>query len=246
MSFSVLLLKAWEAYRGNARLISFFSIPLLIAFPLLLLLPNYTALGGVFLRLGSLGADVSISEIVYLLVVLLISLLLFSFGIVSVNSVIRSQRTLSKIKHADLERMEEQTFRLFGLLLIVFLAVFGFNLLLYNAQVDEKIRVILNSLFGFAASLLVLFAPQAIVIDGARIEHALHLSSSVLSRKPASVVAFLAFGALLVLLNGLVFTSLQGVYSYSTVVGFAFNSLFIIPFLEVLKAQIYLSKYSLI
>lgn len=246
MSFLNAVSRALVAYRENLKLLSFFSIPLLIAFPLLMLLPNYASLGGIFLRLGSLGVDVSLPEILYMLVVLCISLLLFSFGIVAVNSVVRAQRTFNKIRHVELERMEEATFRLFGLLVIVFIAIFAFNLLLYQAQAGERVRVILNSLFALGASLLVLFAPQAIVLDNARTEHALAHSASILSHKPLSVLALLLLGGVLITLNSLVFTSLQPLFSYAPLVSLAVNSLFLLPFLEVLKVQIYLSKYSLL
>jgi len=246
MSFESLVGRAVQAYWNNLKLISFFSIPLLIAFPLLLLLPNYAALGGIFLRLGSLGADVSLAEAAYMLVVLFIALLLFSFAIVAVNSVIKAQRTFLKLKHADLERMEVATFRLFALLLVVFIAAFGFNLLLYQAELQEQNRILLNSLFALAASLFVLFAPQAIVIDGARTEHALLLSASLLSKKPGYVVSFLVLGAALIAVNSLIFTSLQSLHSLAPIVGIVVNSLVLIPFLEVLKVQIYLTKYSLL
>lgn len=246
MSFGKALSNAVAAYYANLRLISFFSIPLLIAFPLLMLLPNYAALGGIFLRLGSLGVDVSLVEISYMLAVLCISLLLFSFGIVAVNSVIKAQRTFTKLKHVDLQRMEEATFRLFLLLLVVFAAVFAFNLLLYETQVEERVRVVLNSLFALAASLLVLFAPQAIVLDHARTEHSLLLSASLLSKKPLAVFAFLLLGGLLTSAISQVFTSLQPAFYYAPLVGLAINSLVLIPFLEVLKVQIYLTKYSLL
>ncbi len=245
MSFVTAVSNALRAYRENLKLISFFSIPLLIAFPLLLLLPNYASLGGIFLRLGSLGVDVSPVEVAYMLLVLGVSLLLFSFGIVSINSVIRAQKTFNKIKHVEIERMEEATFRMFVLLAIVFVAVFAFNLLLYQAQLDERLRIILNSLFALGASLMVLFAPQAIVLDNARTENALRLSSSLLSKKPGAVVSLLVLGGALVTLNSFIFTSLQPAFYYAPFIGLAINSLVLVPFLEVLKVQLYLAKYSL-
>jgi len=246
MSFEKVVSHAIEAYKTNVKLISFFSIPLIVAFPLLLLLPNYASLGGIFLRFNSIGTDVSSWGVAYMLVVLLISLILFSFAIVAINSVIKAQRAMLSLKHADVERMEDATFRLFGLLLLVFLALFAFNLLLFEMNVGERLRLVLNGLFSLAASMLVLFAPQAIVIDNAKIEHAISLSVSVLVKKPALVVAFLTLGALLVLVNSFVFTSLQGVWGMFPYVAIVVNSLLIVPFLEVVKTQIYLTKYSLL
>lgn len=242
-----MLSQALGAYGENSRLLSFFSIPFLIAFPLALLLPNYTALSGIFLRLGSLGTDVSLVEMLLMIAILVVSLLLFSFALVAVNSVIKAQRSRLKLKHADFERMEEATFRLFAVLIIAFLAAFAFNLLLFETgAVSEQTRLVLNSIFAGLVSLLVLFTPQAIVIDNASPEHAFLLSASLLSKRLSSVAAFLLLAAFLVAANAFVFSQLQALASFAPLVGIALNALIIVPFLEVVKVQIYLSKYHLL
>ena len=240
-----ILSKAIEAYVANMQLISLFSIPFIIAIPLALLLPNYTALSGIFLRLGSLGSDVSLVETLVMILVLLVSLLLFSFALVAVNSVIKAQRSFNKLKHADFERMEEATFKLFAVLLIAFLAMFAFNLLLYQSGIfSETKRVLLNTLFATAVSLIVLFAPQAIVLDNASVEHAFTLSVGLTAKRPAFVAMFVLLSAFLVLANTLIFSLLP--FTLAPILGIAINSLVLVPFLEVIKVQIYLSKYNLL
>jgi len=245
--FGKMLSQAIGAYLSNLRLISFFSIPLIVAFPLALLLPNYVAASGIFLRLGSLGTDVGLPETLLMIAILIVSLLLFSFALVAVNSVIKAQRSRLQLKHTDFERMEEATFRLFTVLLIAFLATFAFNLLLYETGVvSERTRLALNALFAGIVSLLVLFAPQAIVIDNASPEHAFTLSASLLGRRLGSVVALIVFGAALVAVNTLVFTTLQPAFGLAPLAGIVLNALVLVPFLEVVKVQIYLSKYNLL
>lgn len=241
------LSRAANAYLENLRLISFFSIPFLIAFPLALLLPNYIALSGIFLRLGSLGADVTLVETLLMIGILLLSLLLFSFALVAVNSVIKAQRALVKLKHADYERMEEATFRLFAVLLIAFLATFAFNLLLFETRaLDEQSRLVLNSLFAALVSLLVLFTPQAIVLDNASSEHAFLLSAALISKRLQHVIGFAVLAMVLLSFNTLVFAQLQLVFAFAPLAGIVVNALALVPFLEVVKAQIYLTKYSLL
>ncbi|MBI3588461.1 hypothetical protein HY095_04665 [Candidatus Micrarchaeota archaeon] len=247
MTFAKLVGHALKAYSENLRLLSFFSIPFLIAFPLALLLPNYVALGGIYLRLGSIGADVSAIELLSLLAVLLVSLLLFSFAVVAVNSVLRAQRSLNALKHTDFERMEEATIKLFTVLLAVFIASFAFNLALFESgAASEGVRIVLNSLFSFALALLVLFVPQAIVIDNASVEHAVALSYSMATKKFRYAIAFVALAAVLLALNAVVFSALAAVLPFAPLIAIAFNALVFLPFLEVVKVQIYLSKYSLL
>lgn len=245
--FSQTLGHAVRAYRDNLKLVSFFSIPFLVALPLVLLLPNYVALSGIFLRLGSLGTDVTPVATALMIAVLLVSLLLFSFALVAVNSVVKAQRAFLKLKHADYERMEEATFKLFAVLLLAFLATFAFNLLLFETRaVTEETRLLLNSLFAALVSLLVLFTPQAIVIDNASPEHAFLLSASLLGRRLPMVAMLVVLGVVLVAVNSTVFTLLQTTFPLAHVFGIAVNALIIVPFLEVVKVQIYLSKYNLL
>ena len=240
-----ILSKAIEAYVANMQLISLFSIPFIIAIPLALLLPNYTALSGIFLRLGSLGSDVSLVETLVMILVLLVSLLLFSFALVAVNSVIKAQRSFNKLKHADFERMEEATFKLFAVLLIAFLAMFAFNLFLYQSSgFGEMKRVLVTALFSAAVSLIVLFAPQAIVLDNASVEHAFTLSLGLSAKRPAMVAGFVLFAAFLIVASTYLFSALP--FAFAPLLGIAINSLVFVPFLEVVKVQIYLSKYHLL
>ncbi len=245
--YGKLLRQAIDAYSENYGLLLVFSVPFLIALPLALFLPNYSALGGIFLRVGSLGSDLGIADVAFLTVALGVSLLLLSFALVAINSVIKAQRSFNKLKHTDFERMEEATFRLFAVLVIAFLAAFAFNLLLYQTKVlGEQARLVLNSLFTAAVSLLVLFAPQAIVLDNSSPENAFTLSASLLSKKWLAVALLLAVSAILLAVNFLLFNWLSGYVGFAALLGIAVNALFIVPFLEVVKVQIYLSKYNLL
>ncbi|HQT44552.1 MAG TPA: hypothetical protein PLO51_01115, partial [Candidatus Micrarchaeota archaeon] len=78
-----------SAYFKNITLISFFSIPMLFALliPLFIQTPVYLALGGVFLRTGSIP-DITSWDIGIMVFSFLVSLFLISFAMVDINLVI--------------------------------------------------------------------------------------------------------------------------------------------------------------
>ena len=247
MSFWKLASNALHAFGQNSRWVVLFSLPFLISFPLALLLPNYGALGGIFLRLGSLGLDAGVLELGVMLAAIIIAILCFSFALASINAMVKAQKTFNKLKFSDFERTEGATLRIFGVYLVAFLAVFAFQLVLFQSHAfNEGLRNAVNAVFALAVALLVLFAPQAIVLDNRGVESAVVSSAKILVHKPNSVAAFLALSVVLVLVNAALFLALESVLSFAAVFGIIVNALFILPFLELLKVQIYLSKYSLL
>jgi len=238
-----------SAYGKNGKLILFFSVPFLVAVPLLSLLPNYSTLGGIFLRFGSVPANLSLLEFGFIAAVFLVSLLLASFAIAAVNVVIRSQRTLNLMSHYEASRIELATFRLFFVLLAATLVILASNLLLLDAHVNwggklVALQPVLGSLISFVVSAAIVFVPQAIAVDDANVPQALRKSVHFALKRPKYFLLFLLGGSLLVLLNDALFlTVLPGSARIASMLVMAF---LIVPLLEVVKTQIYLSKYTLI
>lgn len=237
------------AYGRNGKLILFFSVPFLVAVPLLSLLPNYSTLGGVFLRFGSVPANLSLVEFGFIAAVFLVSLLLASFAISAVNVVIRSQRTLNLMSHYEASRIEHATFRLFFVLLAATLVILAANLLLLNIHVNfggklVPLQPVLGSLVAFAVSAAILFVPQAIAVDDAFVPQALRKSVSFAISRPKYFVLFLLGGSILLLLNDAVFLTIMP--TQARLASLLVNAFLFVPFLEVVKTQIWLSKYALI
>ena len=250
MTFYSILKHAAKGYLDNLKVISVFSIPLLITLPLTLFLPNFVALGGTFLRFGSIGRDISLIDAGIIVAAFLAALLLFSFTLVSINLIIRSQRTFLKLAHRDIERIEAHTARLFAIFLAVFLVTLVFNFFLYDVRFfGVPLHTTLGALFGFALAVAVLFAPQAIVLDDQKTLNAIGMSVWVIERKFDYFLQFLLLAGALLLVNTGVFIALGSLLSLPVVTKYAaivVNSIVIVPFLEVLKTQMYLSKYSIL
>ncbi len=238
-----------DAYGKNLKLILFFSIPFLFALPLASLLPTFVAAGGIFLRFNSVPGDFDLVKLAIISGAFLVSLLLASFAVASINIVVRSQRTLTKLTQYEIERIEHATFRLFTLLLLATLVIFAANLVLVDLYANFggkliPLQPVLGSLIAFLVSLAVLFAPQAIAIDDTPLSKTVLRSFGVFRHKPAFYLFFLFFAGLLLLLSDFFFLSYFP--NQARLLTLVANALLFLPFLEAFKTQIYLSKYTLI
>ncbi|NYZ75141.1 hypothetical protein H0O03_02660 [Candidatus Micrarchaeota archaeon] len=246
MGFVSLVGYAFDAYRRNVKLISFFSIPFLIVFPLVLAMPNFTALGGIFLRFASIQRDLSLFDGLVILAALAISLILFSLAIVAVNLLIKSQRTLLRLTTHDIETIESGTFKLFWVYAIVFAFVFAVNYALY----DYGLHTTLGALISFIAAAAVFFVPQAIVVENVELRHAVGRSISVALRRLPYFLGLLVVAGVLLLVNAWIFleigNGLGEAALYARYAAIVVNALFILPFIECLKTQVYLSKYTIL
>ena len=242
LSFTKVLAHSVDAFERNLKLILAFSIPFLIAFPLSMLLPNFIALSGTFLRLGSVKLDLGAADVLIILIAFLLSLLFFSFAVAAINVVVRAQRTLNRLTSREVDSIEHATINLFFIFLTAFAAIVGFNLFVFENGID----VVWGLLFSLIVSAMVLFAPQAVVIEEASLSHAVVKSISLIQRKFGFFLLFLLVAAVLFLVNSWIFLELGKIWWFARFLSLVTQSLLILPFLEVLKTQIYLSKYALL
>lgn len=239
-----------EQYFKNLKIISLFSIPFLISYPLLLMLPNYSAMSGIFLRLGGLTTDMTLTNVLVITVVFLLSLLLFSFTIVLLNMLVKSIRTINKIRFYDLEKIDSKVFRVFTVYLTGFLIVFIVNLLLLDYSGSTSLQPLISTLVSSIIFLGLIFIAQGVVIDDLSVWNSIYMNTWVISRDFLNFILFLIFGGVILFLNTWIFISLASYFPGSEVIfkvaSVYINGLFILPFLEILKVQIYLNKYTIL
>ncbi|MFA4946637.1 MAG: hypothetical protein WC607_03830 [Candidatus Micrarchaeia archaeon] len=244
MSLQRLVVNSVNAYASNFKLISLFSIPFLVSFPLALLLPNFIAVSGVFLRFDSIIYDLTVESAAMITAALLVSLALFSFAISAVNVIVRHQRTLNRVTSIDFEVIEKSTYKLFFVFLTVFILTLfaNFALLEYAAPSFHW----LATLFTLIVSFAVLFAPQAIILEEVPLFEALKRGAAVMYTRFQYVVFYVCLASILLLSNAYLFLVLQNSFGWAVYAGVAVNAMILTPFLEVMKAQIFLYKYPLI
>jgi hypothetical protein len=232
---------ASDFYLNRLNLIIVFSIPFILAFliPVLVPAPTYTALGGVFLRTGSLP-ELSILDIIITAVAYVLAVFIISDTIVNINIIIRSKRTLTSIKHEVFSAMGTYAMRIFYIYTMALLLFFIAQLLTY----ENPLQPWIYPLFTVVISGLLFFVPPAVVIDNSDTPTAIRRSVAMALRNPHMVLLWILISLLslsaLKLIADLVFSS-----PFSGYFVLLINSLLLLPFLTVLQTQMYMERYPL-
>ncbi len=241
MAESILSLSL-KSYAKNIGLISFFSIPSLIAFliPAMVNTPVFSALGGSFLRTGSIpdmtGADLGI-----VICGVLISLYLVSFAIVNINIVIKSQRTGTSIKKEVFKGITGYTLNVFMLFLLGTIALLIIQLLTFEMGAQKLLAPALS----LVVWLPLFYAPAALVIDDLRPYRAAQKSvSMIISKLPYFLLWLVIAFVLLAVIDFAALALLP--HKVGSLAVLLLNSLLLMPFLIVLQTQIYMSKYTIL
>jgi len=113
-----LLAHTLKVYTKNIGMVIFFSIPFIIALllPLYSAAPTYSALGGYFLRSGSMP-QLTIEDMVIIVLASLFSLLLLSLAMVALNLVVKSMKARTKVSTEVVRNLGKYTLVVFSLFL---------------------------------------------------------------------------------------------------------------------------------
>lgn len=233
-----------NAYLKNVKMVSFFSLPFLLAvlIPLLAPTPTYVALGGTFLRTGSMYVDLTGLDIAVIVVSFLVSLFLVSFAIVAINLLIKSQRTFTNIRTEVLEGIEKYTLTVFWL----YLTAFIIGLIAILIGYEYGVSTWLSPLVAFLVSLPLFYAPTAIVIDEQRPLVAMRTSLFMIARRAEMFVLWIVIGIAALSLVDIIFLLLHSYLPYARYLVLIANALLILPFLIMMQVQIYLTKYTIL
>ncbi|MFH1393677.1 MAG: hypothetical protein ABII71_05220 [Candidatus Micrarchaeota archaeon] len=240
-NFQHVFQQAWRFYLSRLKLILVFSVPFLLALiiPVLVAAPTYLALGGVFLRTGSIP-ELSILDALMTAAAYFFTVFLISDTIVNVNLIVKSRRTLTEIKKSVITGIGTYAMRIFFIYTIMLLLMFVFQLITY----DNPLQSWLYPLFVLALSFLLFFVAPAIVIDHSDTPTAMRRSARMAMEKPVYVLLWAITGLVMVsateLIGLLIFSS-----PFSQFFVMLVNSFFILPLLVILQTMMYMEKYPL-
>ncbi|MFA6036253.1 MAG: hypothetical protein WC759_04825 [Candidatus Micrarchaeia archaeon] len=232
---------ALKSYSRHFGIMVFFSVPALLALliPLLSPMPTYTAVGGTFLRTGSMP-ELTSFDIALMSVSSLVSLFLISFAITAISIVVKSERTLTHIRKQVILALEKYTLNIFWIFLTAQLLFLIVALLAYEWQVQSW----LSPLATLLASLFLIYVPAALVIDDMRPFRALQASYNHVLKNPMAFLTWIAVAVVSLSVVELVMLALlpHAIAQFAVLI---INSLIIFPFLVVLQAHCYMAKYPL-
>jgi hypothetical protein len=232
---------AKEFYLKRLGLIIVFSVPFILAFlvPVLVPAPTYLALGGVFLRTGSLP-ELSLLDIIITSVAYAFAMFIMGDTLVNINIIVRSKRTLTTIRHEVINAMGTYAMRIFYIFTMFLLIMFILQLITY----DNPLQTWIYPIAILILSSLLFFVPPAVVIDNSDTPTAIRRSVAMAIQNPHFV---LLWTALLLLTVSCVKIGADFIFSspFSGFFVLLVNCLLILPFFTVLQTQMYMERYPL-
>lgn len=233
-------------YVKNLKLILLFSLSFIIALsiPIFASFPTFKDLGGIFIRTASIiqfnGLNaVSVSVIA---VSILLSSLFLSFAIVSINVLVKHDRTHTRIKQEVISGLEKYTSKVFfillaftSILLITNIASTSYGLLFGGAM---------TSIVGLILTPFFFYAPSSIVIDENKTTRAIKASLKFFFKRFEYFILWIVLAVVLITFFDFIFITISG--QFSMYIMLIFSSLFIMPFLVVLQSEFYMKKFALL
>jgi hypothetical protein len=230
-------------------MVVFFSIPFLVVLLALLVLPSsvaptFSALGAYFLRSGSMLTDVKTAAVVG--GASLASLALLSLALVAINLVVKAARTRTRVSAEHLRHLGRYTIIVFCLFLSVKIVEFALLWVLIERGMSELLVFIVS----FLLSLGLFYVAPAVVLEEKKPIPAMISSYQHIARKPLQFLCWMALG--LVLLTGTMWISYSLLDALALsrmamqLIVILITSLFVLPFLTIMQAQMYLLKYTII
>ncbi|MBN1170173.1 hypothetical protein JXA56_04050 [Candidatus Micrarchaeota archaeon] len=228
-------------YLERLGLIIIFSVPFIISSLLLALVaaPTYNAIGGAFLRTGSIP-ELSLIDILFTAFAYILSVFIVADTIVNVNIIVRAKRTLTSIRHEVITALSKYATRIFYIYTMMLLLLFISQLLLY----EHPLQPIIYPIIGLALSFLLFYVAPAVVIDNSDTPTAIRRSAAAALRNPSMVILWTLIGLLsLSVVHTISIMILPGLFG--TYLTLLVNSLFVLPYLIILQTQMYMEKYPL-
>jgi hypothetical protein len=238
-----LLLDTLRIYRKHISMVLFFSLTFLISLGIQIVSPApvYLALGGYFLRTGSLPT-LSLYQTISVFLFSAVSLFFLSIALVSITLIVKVTKTRTKIGMEAIRNLGNYTIAVFSLFLIV--KVIETLIILFSVQyaLDELYAII----FTFVASLGLFYSTPAIVLEERKPVQAFLSSYNHIVRKPLHFIAWIVLAFLLLgIVTHVVYTAISEV-TIRQILVVLINALLILPLLIIFMAEIYLTKYTII
>jgi len=233
----------WNVYSSNFWLILLMAVPglLAMAIPILVGTPDFIALGGAFLRTNSIP-DLNPGQAALMVAAAIISVFLMSFCIVSINLVIKRERTLTHVRGEIMRSLGTTTLSVFWIYLVAALMLLIVQLYTFEYEVQALLAPLINLVIG----LVILFMPTAMVMDEVRPWRALERSLDTMWRKLPLICLWLLTGLFAISIFEFVLLLLTPIRSFVPVIVLLFTSMLLMPFMIVMLGQIYISKYTII
>ncbi len=235
-----------EAYFESLSLISVFGFLVFAVMLFLLSMSSYVVVGAGFIRYADvLAGTVPPSDAVIFLLVGIVSLFSLSFLSTAVTLIVKLRRSMDDINFMKLlVKFPRYVLRLMIAWGAIGVASFLVGLVFNAASLPPA----LSALAMLLMWAFFIFLPQALILHDKEFVPALKESTYYCLKKPAGVIIYylLATFFLLIMLALDVGLGQTGIFWLPVLVNTLLLFIFVIPYLEVLKANLYLTRYKLL
>ncbi|MFH1256609.1 MAG: hypothetical protein V1494_04940 [Candidatus Diapherotrites archaeon] len=236
----MIFVDSFRDYLANFKAALSFVLLLILAFVLVQLSNSFVSAGSILADYGFIKSMPA--ELAALAATTLVFLFFYSIFVTLIVFAVRRELSTVKVNYYLREKIRLFAFKYFRFLLVfTFIAAVGASLLV-NAGVSEAIA----SLVIFVFSLLFLFLPQAIVIDEEGVRASILNNLEFMYKNPLAVLELLVTGFVLVFILLVLEFLLDLFFSIGAYAALLISLVFLIPFLEVLKTELYMRKFTLI
>ncbi|HOD89470.1 MAG TPA: hypothetical protein PKK56_00045 [archaeon] len=226
---------AFNKYVKNYKLVLAYSV--LFIFLLFIIDPLFKMYGGgINLTYNIFGTNF----LAIVLTLISVLLLIFVFSLIQAALIHKVTDDYFVGRRIHLQEIKTSFLKLFKFNGITFLLIYIVSLILYDLFLLNNIIV---SLIFFGIALLLWFTPQAIVIEKDNVGVSMLFSIKYLKNwKDALLVFVTTF--ILTFISILLDVVIGGIVG--PILSILFFTLFVIPYIEILKTDLYLSKYRLL
>jgi len=155
---------------------------------------------------------------------------------------VRNKLNKVKVDYYLKDKLHRFSLKLFVFLLVYFIVLFFLSSLL----VFFSLPVWIVNLLLLIVSLFFLFLPQAIVVDEDSITHCIANNLEFMSKNILPVIKIIVVSMVLIAVIALAEYALDVVALIGRYISLIILLVFVVPFIEVMKTRLYMTKFTLI
>jgi hypothetical protein len=227
---------SFKKYFENYKLA--FSYSVLFIFLLFIIDPFISMFGGT-LNLSYNLVDAPFVNMVVILITMLI--LNFIYSLIQSVLIYKIGKDYHISETVPFKKIKQIFYKLLKFNFSFFLFIFLISAILYDFNILNNILI---QLIFLIISVALWFVPQIMVLENESISKSIYLSIKYFGRNWFHFITLFLSAFILIIITSLLDILIPGVGGF--IISTGFLVIFVIPFIEILKTEIYLNKYNLL
>lgn len=230
------ILLSLKKYLENTRIAFAYSI--LFVFLLFIIDPLISVFGGTL----NISYNIVDSHIVNLIIILFTTfVLMFIYSLIQSVLIYKIGKDYNIADTVPFKKIKNVFYRLLKFNFMFFILVFLISAIFYDLNILNNILV--QAIF-LIISISLWFTPQIMVLENEKISKSILLSIKYFGRNWFHFITLFLSAFIFVIIATLLDVIIPG--TTGIIISTAFFVIFVIPFIEILKTEIYLNKYNLL